>query len=460
MTNPVPNTAARIMELLLDNGANDALIVGGFVRDSILGRQSKDIDIEVYGLSIDDIATILRNSSYRVDEVGKSFGVLKVNQDIDISIPRKESRVGVGHKGFRVQFDPDMTFEQAAARRDFTINAMGMRLDGSIVDPYKGRYDMIQHYLAHVSSAFAEDPLRPLRAFQFAGRFGMDLPMSTQEICRRMFHSYHQLPKERIWEEWKKWALKSVKPSDGLIVLNQTTWIRHYPEIYALAHCEQDPEWHPEGSVYTHTKHVLDKAVEIAERENLDTQDRLILVFAALCHDFGKPSTTKMIDGRWRSPGHCEAGLELIDTFMERIGAPLWLIDPVKRLTKEHLVHMNKPTARTIRRLANRLKHSNIYMLSLLVEADASGRPPLPHRSPMAEWVEMAKQLKVDNGEPKPILLGRHLIELGVSPGPIMGHILEQAFQAQLDGKFDSLDQAINWYQLHKQKLQDSHVTP
>ena len=444
--NVIPDKARQIMQLLLDAGARDVLIVGGFVRDLKLGIQSKDIDIEVYGMAIGGIAKHLEAAGFKVDAVGKAFGVLKIDNEIDISVPRRDNKVGAGHKGFEIVADPDMSIEEAASRRDFTINSMAMRVNGEIVDPHGGMTDLTVRYLRATSpKAFVEDPLRVMRAMQFASRFQMELDPETEVLCRQMSPQKSELPKERLWEEWKKWALKGTTPSWGLKLLRPTLWLDR--EIAELVHTPQDPEWHPEGDVFIHTCFVVDAAAEIANREQLDEHDRLVLMFSALAHDFGKPSTTKMEGGRWRSKGHCEAGVELAERFLTRIGAPLAIIAEVKALTKEHLVHagIKNPSPKAVRRLANRIAPATVAALGRMIEADHSGRPPLPKGNPFQPWVEKAAELNVFSAKPEAILMGRHLIELGVKPGKGMGVLLSRAFEAQLDGAFDDVDGAISW---------------
>jgi tRNA nucleotidyltransferase (CCA-adding enzyme) len=256
-----------------------------------------------------------------------------------------------------------------------------------------------------------------------------------------------ELPKERIWEEWKKWALKGEWPGLGLSMLVDMEWAD--PEIVALVSVPQDLEWHPEGDVFIHTCHVVNAAARIAEREQLDEHDRLVLLLAAVAHDFGKPSTTRKKGGRWRTKGHCQVGVKPAKQFLERIGAPQAIVAEVLPLVAEHLVHagIKDPSPRAVRRLANRLAPASVEALSRLVEADHSGRPPLPAGNPFQVWVDKARALDVSNGEPQPILKGRHLIDLGVHPGRHMGAMLSHAFEVQLDGGFDNLDSAIQWAQ-------------
>lgn len=447
--NAIPDKAKKIMRLLRGCGARDVLIVGGFVRDSLLGLSSKDVDIEIYGMDLDVAHEILKCNGFKVDAVGKSFGVLKIDNEIDVSVPRREKKNGSGHRGFSVEPDPNMSVEDAAARRDFTINSMAMDIDGRIVDPFNGRLYLHAEWLRHTSDAFVEDPLRVLRGMQFAARFELNMHPDTIELCRQMASQKKDLPKERIWEEWKKWALKGKMPSLGLKLLVDVDWAD--PEIVALVDCPQDGEWHPEGSVEIHTHHVVDAAAEIAEREQLDEHDRLVLMFSALCHDFGKPSTTKFEDGRWRSKGHCEAGKEPAKVFLTRIGAPLGIIAEVLPLISEHLVHagIGEPSDRAVRRLANRIAPATIEALGRVIEADHSGRPPLPKGNPFQPWVDKAASLDVFSAKPEAILKGRHLIDLGVKPGKAMGVLLSRAFEKQLDGAFDNEVDAKEWARNH-----------
>ena len=438
--------AKSIMSLLKNNGASNCFIVGGFVRDSILGIESKDIDIEVYGMSLKQIVAAL-NGQHKVDLVGESFGVVKVDNEIDVSVPRRDNKIGAGHKGFEIEFDPSMTPEEAASRRDFTINSMFMDVSGKIYDPFFGQDHLRDGILIHTSNAFTEDPLRVLRGMQFASRFSMFMHKDTRALCMDMANSFTELPKERIWTEWEKWALKGESPSDGLQVLLDTRWLSLFPELAALDGCPQDPQHHPEGDAWQHTLCVCDASAEIASREQFSPENRIVLMFAALCHDLGKPATTeKNAEGRWTSFGHDKAGEEPTISFLKSINAPNWVIENVVPLVVEHMTHVHcDPTPRIVRRLANRLHPSNLNMWSAVCEADHSGRPPIPASNPVLEWLEIGKKVKVDDGKPKPILMGRHLLEIGEKPGKEMGEKLKRAFQAQLDGLFVSPEEGIVW---------------
>ncbi len=446
--------ARMISDRLVKAGADQCLLVGGCVRDHLLGIKSKDLDIEVYGLTYKKIVDAL-SADFAVDLVGKSFGVVKVENEIDVSIPRSETKSGVGHKGFNIEIDPYMSVSRAARRRDFTINSIAMDINGIVIDPLNGRSDLEKRTLRACSTAFREDPLRVLRGVQFASRFEFSMDPDTVMMCQGLLEEYDSIAKERVFEEWRKWAVKGKLPKHGLDVLAATQWITKYPDLLSATTTPQDPAWHPEGDVYTHTGHVCNSAVVIADRENLNENDRLILIFAALCHDLGKAETTiKNEDGRWVAPKHTEVGVHVSERFLQQIHAPEWLIDSVKPLVGEHMAHLSHqnedPSHRTIRRLANRLAPVSIRMWSMLCEADQSGRPPLPKSNPVKRWEGIANQLAVNDGKPEPILMGRHLLDLGFQPGKGMGNILGEAFEQQLDGVFHDIDGAVHWVKSKK----------
>jgi tRNA nucleotidyltransferase (CCA-adding enzyme) len=427
------------------------LIVGGAVRDILLGHSPKDLDVEVYQLDVERLAVALAPFG-RIDAVGRSFGVLKLRtpagQEFDFALPRRESKIGAGHRGFLAAPDPTMTPQEAAARRDFTINAMAITPDGRVLDFFGGQDDLRARILRHTTIAFAEDPLRVLRGMQFAARFDLRLAPATAALCRQLLAEAPTLAIERVWAEWWKWATKGVRPSAGLRVLEETGWLSLYPELAALVDCPQDKDWHPEGSVFIHSLHVCDVAAAIAEREGLEGEQRAVLLFAALCHDLGKPSTTSHhVDGHIRSPGHDQAGVALAESLLRRIGCPQDIIAQVVPLVREHMVHIGMAlAARSVRRLALRLVPATIEQWGRLVESDASGRPPLPPAAPGAAIVEYAQELSTATGPPAPVLLGRHLIEAGMmQPGPALGALLKQAYQAQIDGVFATVEEGLAW---------------
>jgi tRNA nucleotidyltransferase (CCA-adding enzyme) len=427
------------------------LIVGGAVRDILLGHPPKDLDFEVYQLDVERLAMVLAPFG-RIDAVGRSFGVLKLrtpnSQEFDFALPRRESKIGAGHRGFLAAPDPTMTPQEAAARRDFTINAMALTPDGQVLDFFGGQEDLRARILRHTTTAFAEDPLRVLRGMQFAARFDMRLAPETAALCRQLLPEAPTLAIERVWAEWWKWATQGARPSAGLRALEETGWVTLYPELAALIDCPQDKAWHPEGSVWIHSLLVCDVAATIAERDGLAGEQRAALLFAALCHDLGKPSTTTHDpDGHIRSPGHDQVGAGLAEALLRRLGGSQDIIAQVAPLVREHMVHIGMTlAARSVRRLALRLAPATIEQWGRLVEADASGRPPLPPAAPAAAIVEYAQHLSAAAGPPAPVLLGRHLIAAGMmQPGPTLGALLKQAYQAQIDGVFATVEEGMDW---------------
>ena len=445
-------TAVRTIITALADGGGRPLIVGGAVRDALLGDTPKDFDVEVYGLAPEAVVGILATVG-AVNAVGVTFGVLKValaDAEIDVTLPRRENKVGRGHRGFLVDLDPTMTPEEAARRRDFTINAMAYDpLRGELLDYCGGLDDLRSRVLRHAGPAFAEDPLRVLRGVQFAGRFDLRAASATLDLSRRLFAEHRELTIERVWNEWRKWAAKSRRPSAGLVLLEEAGWRVAHPELEALAGCPQDPRWHPEGDVWTHTLLVCDEAARVAERDALAPDDRMTLVLAALCHDLGKPATTADTSEGVRSPAHAAAE-ETYRQFLTRIGAPAKVTDRVVALSRAHLTHLDfAGSARHVRRLARTLGEAGetIEMLARLVEADEGGRPPYPARMPsqMADLLAKARELAAADAAPRPLLLGRHLLEVGFPAGPALGAILDQAYEAQLDGAFDTVEDARRW---------------
>ena len=454
---PVNFIPPELEKILLQTPELDrAYLVGGAVRDALLGLPGgRDFDIEVFGVDYEQLVRALSRWG-RPDLVGRSFGVVKLSTGsdyhYDFTVPRQDSKVGPGHKGFDVEFDPAITPQAAAARRDFTINAiMYDPRARQILDFFGGAEDLRNRILRHTSTAFAEDPLRVLRGMQFAARFNLTAAPETIAVCRRMKSACSELAVERVREEWFKWAQSSKAPSAGLRFLVDTEWVDHFPEIKAMLGVPQEPEWHPEGDVFVHTCHCCDALARLEQWRAEDPQSRIVHMLAVLAHDFGKPATTHrdMKDGRLRivSPGHEEAGADLTTAFLERIGAPLAVQERVLPLVRNHLFHWQSMTDRAVRRLAKRLEPENIQGLCLVMTADSMGRPPKPAVEPEHVRLLLARahELQVRQKPPEPILMGRHLIELGLEPGKIFGAILHKAYEAQLEGTFFDLTQAWQW---------------
>jgi tRNA nucleotidyltransferase (CCA-adding enzyme) len=439
--------------------------VGGCVRDWLLGRPAKDIDVEVYGLPWAALEAALVAAGFVVHAVGRSFGVLKVDVTLaagstvafDVALPRTENKAGRGHRGFVVESDPNLTFAAAASRRDFTMNAMGIDLvDGTLADPFGGVRDLAQGVLRHVSDAFDEDPLRVLRAAQFVARFGVQLAPETQDRCRALRAELSTLPAERLGEELRKLLVKGGWPSLGLQVLRSTGVVEVlFPELHALIGCPQESEWHPEGDVWTHTMLVVDEAARLCRDDALDEQERFVVMLAALCHDLGKPSTTEFVQGRIRSRDHESQGEAPTRALCGRLAVSHDDTDAVVACVREHL----KPFAlwrdrekmlaggdTAVRRLAVRVP---LVRLARVARADHLGRTTkdaLDDDDQATPWLlERAQALALKDQAPRPLLLGRHLQAHGLRPGPDFGVLLKEAFDAQLEGHFSDDESAQAW---------------
>lgn len=434
--------ARRIAELIRDGGGR-ALLVGGCVRDALLGKECKDFDLEVYGLTAQCLQDLLA-PHFRLELVGASFGVFKVcGWPIDLALPRRENKTGWGHRGFVVEATPDLAFAEAAARRDLTINAILCDpLNGELIDPWHGVADLQAGLLRHVSEHFAEDPLRVLRVMQFAARLGFAVVPETVALCRSM--TPEDLPAERLAGEWEKLLLQGRRPSLGLRFLRDCGWLGYYPELAALVGCEQDARWHPEGDVWEHTLLALDATVE---RRSGKQKDDLAVALAVLCHDFGKALTTQGDDdGRISSHGHEVVGEKLAGAFLRRMWSDVSLLDMVLRLVREHMCPMGliigDASDKAIRRLALRVE-GRMDLLLRVVECDMaasveSGQEP--DLGPLRAFAERVAALSVMTEAPKPLVLGRHALALGEKPGRALGELLQVCFEKQLDGEFCDLD--------------------
>lgn len=464
----IPKELLEIVRQCFEPRGIPAYLVGGAVRDALLGMNGLDYDTEVYGISLEKLSEILLPFG-KVCTVGKSFGVVKLKTQsggyYDFSIPRKDSKLSPGHRGFQIEHDPDLNPRDAASRRDFTINAMMYSFkDQTVLDFFNGQNDLEHRVLRHTSPAFIEDPLRVLRGMHFASRFNLRAAPKTISLCKSILPSYRELSLERIYNEWLKWATRSVTPSLGILFLEQTQWIEHTPGLARLRNCPQDPIWHSEGDVLTHTLLACDQLVQQPEWNKLDPSTRAILLFAALCHDFGKPDTLvfEHEEGirRVRAKGHAAAGISHIEGFLSQIGIPETLRKRVLLLTENHMFGVDAPelSEKSLRRLAHRLHPERIENLLCLWAADRAGRYSLsPHKKKklgvgesILRMKKMAEDLQITHGAPAPIIKGKMIIlETGLSPGPRIGIIQSIAYEAQLDGEFHDEESALLWLKKH-----------
>lgn len=452
-----------IAEAVRETGGR-AFLVGGFVRDLEARRlqgipgppDANEFDLEVYGLKAETLVrTLSRFGPVRL--VGESFAVYKIvvprtgalpAPGIDVSLPRRDTKVGPGHRGFRVEGDPHLSFEAASRRRDFTVNAMMHDpLTGETLDLWNGRADLRARRLRAVDPAtFVEDSLRVLRAMQFAARFAFTIDEATVALCRRI--DLRDLPPERLWGEFEKLLLRSDRPSLGLDWAERLGIVDGlFPELKALQGCPQEPEWHPEGDVWVHTLMAVDQAKR--EIETLTRERQLAVLLAVVCHDFGKPATTAVVDGRIRSYEHEAAGIPPTIAFLDRLKLHTLegydLRAQVVALVAHHLTPSHYFKNRdnvgdgAFRRLARRLEPELLYRVS---RADCLGRTGQFSTEAQEWFIDRVRTLGVEERPPQPILLGRHLLEMGLEPGPRIGRITRAVYEMQLDGRIADLDAA------------------
>lgn len=428
-------------------------IVGGAVRDALLGLPVREYDLEVFGLPADELRTVLAGLG-RLNVVGEAFTVFKLSgvpglePPVDVSLPRRDSKVGPGHRGIAVVGDPGLSVEEASRRRDFTINALLYDpIAGELVDPHGGREDLAARRLRAVDPrTFGEDPLRALRALQLAARFELTVEGGTARLCASM--PLGELPAERVFGEIEKLLLQARRPAHGLRLASLWGLLpKLAPELVPLASTPQDPEWHPEGDVWTHTLLALDQATPLVA--DLDRPRALTVMLATLCHDLGKPSTTRFERGRIRSLGHEEAGLAPTESLLDRWNVHTLLGYDVRAQVLALVGNHLKPgqlyddrehvSDGAIRRLAGKCEPLLLYKVS---RADCLGRtgdfPPVA-----MEWfLERVRQLDVARKPPEPLLRGRDVVAMGVPPGPEVGRIVRAVYERQLDGEVATPEEA------------------
>ncbi|MDX9900479.1 MAG: hypothetical protein RBT22_03175 [Aliarcobacter sp.] len=444
----IPSILEDILKDLQKIGATP-ILVGGCVRDYFLNIPVKDYDVEIFG--IDCIQTIEKSLQKfgSVKLVGKSFGVLtlRVNKyDFDFTLPRTETKIGLSHQDFEVITNASLSFKEAAIRRDFTINAIGYDFfKEEFIDPFDGIEDLKTKTIKHINDkTFIEDSLRVYRAVAFASRFNFKIEEKTKELCKQIVlkNELKYLPKERVYEEFKKLFLKSSKPSIGFELMRELGILKYFSELQALINCIQEPEYHPEGDVWVHTMMALDEMARILKEENIEDEYRkLYLFYGILCHDFGKPFCTKEINGKITSHKHESLGIEPTISFLSKITNEKKFIEIVCSLVKNHLapfqLYKTESSLKAVKRLSLKV---NIEDLCLVCLADCLGRTIQDkEKCPKAtSWLlTKAKELDIHNEPIKPIIQGRDLIKLGFKPSNKFKEILEFAFDLQLDEHFE-----------------------
>ncbi len=448
-------TYKKVLEIAkaIKEAGGQALLVGGAVRDMIMGVYPKDFDIEVYKLPPKKVEEIV-NRFGKVSDVGKAFGILKVflkdGLDIDVSLPRTDSKIEAGHKGFEVKTDPYMSIEDAARRRDFTINSVAYDpLENELYNPFGGVED-IKNRILRVTDPerFRDDPLRVMRALQFIGRFGLEIHKDTIPILREMTPQLKELPKERIGEEWKKLLLKAEKPSLGLeagVILG--VFRELHPEFPLSIESSQGKKSPPESDLWIYTLMSVDEAAKIIRREELSEKKAITIMLSVLCTDLGKaiPERFEEKDIQDKQKRWSE---ELVRKFLSKIGIDNLTKKKVIKLishylvpTKlyiEEIVRGNKVKDGVIRNLAKEIDPATIQELVLVSEADHLGRgvfiePEIAEQLLLPqdkflprEWlIKRARALKVEKSRPVDLTRGRDWLNFGYTPGPHIGVLID-----------------------------------
>lgn len=342
--------------------------VGGAVRDKMLSREAvvKDRDYLVCGIPYQDLSAILKNFGH-VDLVGRSFGVIKFTQTrnrkkytFDVVLPRKEFSIGVGHKDFSVSFEPGLNIEDDLLRRDFTINAMAIALDtNEIVDPFEGKVDLENRVIRMVSrNSFPEDPLRMLRAIQFAARFEFGIEPKTFSAIKKHASLIETVSPERINEELNKLLVLADRPSVGFRIMEKSGLLRYIlPETENMIGVDQPGGFH-KYDVFEHTLYTIDEAPKV-----------LHVRLAALFHDIEKPQTKHVIDNRATFYGHETTGARTAARTMRRLRYSSEMIKRVRTLVDRHMFTTDV-TEKGMRRLIRKVGKDLIFDLLDLRRAD------------------------------------------------------------------------------------------
>lgn len=408
--------------------------VGGYVRDKILHKQNKDIDVEVYGLTMEELAEVLGKYG-AVMEVGATFGVLMVKgYDIDFALPRTETKVGDKHTDFDVVVNSDLSLLEATKRRDFTMNAILQDvLTEQYIDLYGGIADIKGKVIRYVNAeTFKEDELRAFRACQFASRFGFKIDPTVISISKGFNYN---LSKERIYEEVNKAMMKSDKPSIAFNYMYEMGIVdKLFPELGALKGCEQSPLSHPEGDVWNHTMMVVDHATTLKNKSS----NSVAYMYTALCHDMGKPQSRMVTeDGKITFYNHEFLGVSIAETFMRRLTKDKKNIQYIKTYTEYHMMghKIGEIKDSTLRKL---LVNVDINELMLIAEADSNGKglDGRDYAEIRGQYVKRIKEVSHGEfGKVVPFFTGKDLKELGYTEGEELGKALKEAYQNQLNGQ-------------------------
>lgn len=434
----------------VESAGGRAYYVGGCVRDKLLGIENKDIDIEVHGIDVSCLENILDCVGKRL-QFGKSFGIYSIKgHNVDVAMPRKEQCVGIKHTDFKVDIDPFLGTKKAAQRRDFTINAlMEDVLTGEMTDHFGGLKDIKDGVIRHVNDlSFGEDPLRVLRGAQFAARFGFEIAPQTAQICCKT--NIKNLSSERVFEELKKALLKAPKPSVFFEQLHKMNHLKEwFCEIQQLIGIKQNPKYHAEGDVFCHTMMVLDEA---AKRRQF-VKNPVGFMISAIAHDFGKINTTEIKDGVIHAYGHEIAGVPVAKEFLQKLTLEKELIKYVLNMVQNHMkpnitVNHNSSVKATNKMFDSSVAPGDLIQLAL---CDSIGKLPKENTNNAEKF--LFKRLEIFNEYmSRPYVMGRDLIEAGITPGESFSNLLELAHKLRLAGvsKQDALKQVISQNQMQK----------
>ena len=395
----------------------ETYLVGGSVRDQLLSLPIKDRDWVVVGSTPEEM---IANS---FQPVGKDFPVfLHPKTHEEYALARTERKTGPGYRGFVVHAAPDVSLEQDLARRDLTINAIAQAEDGTFIDPFNGQQDLKDKVLRHVSSAFAEDPVRVLRIARFAARFGFTIADETKQLIQQMVAAKeldHLVP-ERVWQELEK-ALATTKPSLFFLALRNTGALATiFPEVDQLFGVPQSPKWHPEIDTGVHVMMVIDQAARLT--------DDISVRFAALCHDLGKGTTPA--DILPRHIGHEARSIDLTKALCQRLRVPketeTLALKVAEYHTHMHLLFEMKPATilKVIEALDSFRRPKRFEQYLLASEADFRGRPgyedvPMPEIDLFKQCFSAAQAIEV-----------QPLIEQGLQGQEIADELRKQRIDA------------------------------
>ena len=441
--NETVRAARQIAALAAEKGGR-AYYVGGCVRDKYIAElsgagngafdASKDVDIEVHGLTPEALWQLLQQVGEPA-AFGESFGVYSLRHlGLDIAMPRKERAVGRGHRDFAVSVDPFIGLEEASRRRDFTVNAMMEDvLTGELLDFWGGMEDLRAGVLRHVDDqSFPEDPLRVLRAAQFAARLEFTVAPETAALCRGIDLS--ALSKERVEGELKKALLQSAKPSVFFEVLRDMDQLSPwFAELEPLSGLAQDPLYHPEGDVWVHTMEVLDRAA--ARRGKAENPYGFMLL--ALCHDLGKAGTTEVSekDGRIHSYGHETEGMPSVESLLQRVCCENEVRSYVRNMVPLHMRPNVAAYARPSVKSTNHLFDEAASPLDLIWFAEAY-RPEFAGKDAFqGDTAFLTERLQIyQETMAKPFVMGKDLVEAGLAPGETFSQLLAFAHKLRLAG--------------------------